>query len=226
MFAFSPCWHVFLRSSSLSHNSWPSFHWCAHARSVQNGEWFCQTFVTFVKALNTNTSISYGFWDSGATDAAKEYKCIFALSIHEGLLDFQYSLVGIPEEKKSIQILSWPQFQDDRGRPANCGLRQQTLPSCPGAGAAAAARVRDPFLTYFSIIPVHIRNFRMVKDEGVESSTRFHFEVCWQRDVWCSFTIFFRQHYAVTRVWGQHQSRRMLERRRPGLFWRYWRKMA
>ena len=33
-------------------------------------------------------------------------------------------------------------------------------------------------LTYFSIIPVHIRNFRMVKDEGVESSTRFHFEVC------------------------------------------------
>ena len=85
---------------------------------------------------------------------------------------------------------NWPQFQDDRGRPVNCRLRQQTLPSCPGAGAAAAARVRDPFLTYFSIIPVHIRNFRMVKDEGVESSTRFHFEVCWQRDVWCSFTIF------------------------------------
>ena len=86
--------------------------------------------------------------------------------------------MGIPEEAKPIQISSWPQFQDDRGRPVNCGLRQQTLPSRPGAGAAAEARVRDPCLTYFSIIPVHIRNFRMVKDEGVESLTRFHFEVC------------------------------------------------
>ena len=99
------------------------------------------------------------------------------VSIHEGLLDFQYSLVGIPEKTKPIQISSWPQFQNDRGRPVNCGLRQQTLPSRPGAGAAAEARVRDPCLTYFSIIPVHIRNSRMVKDEGVESSTRFHFEV-------------------------------------------------